>query len=289
MPRHRAETRHLRTGVAGLAVVLGLWCTGDSAAPTHPATTQRPVAADPVPLAAPVPPAVSLPPEATASSSPPGGNPAPGTAGPGAATTSGPGAATPSGPPDPPSAGTSALPAPGATASGAPAPGAPARGPASEPRPRALPASAPVRLTIGAIGVEDRLMTLDRRPDRTLEVPPEHPGAPAGWYRRSPAPGQVGPAVLLGHVNATGGGPGVFADLHRLTAGDRIVVARADGSTAEFAVDAVERHAKDSFPTLRVYGNTAGPELRLVTCDGFDPATGSFDENLVVYASLIRS
>ncbi len=276
MPRHRAETRHLRTGVAGLAVVLGLWCTGDSTAPSHPTTAQRPVAGHPVPLAAPVPPAVSLPPEATASSSP-----APGTAGPGAATTSGlPGA---------PTAGTSALPAPGATASGAPAPGAPARGPASEPRPRALPASAPVRLTIGAIGVEDRLMTLDRRPDRTLEVPPEHPGAPAGWYRRSPAPGQVGPAVLLGHVNATGGGPGVFADLHRLTAGDRIVVARADGSTAEFAVDAVERHAKDSFPTLRVYGNTAGPELRLVTCDGYDPATGSFDENLVVYASLIRS
>ncbi|MGQ1839019.1 class F sortase [Kocuria turfanensis] len=151
-----------------------------------------------------------------------------------------------------------------------------------------MPASAPVRLTIGTLGVEDRLMTLDRRPDRTLEVPPEHPGAPAGWYRRSPTPGEVGPAVLLGHVNATGGGAGVFADLHRLVPGDRIAVARADGSTAEFTVDAVERHAKDSFPTLRVYGNTAGPELRLITCEGYDPATGSFDENLVVYASLAR-
>ncbi|WP_370831767.1 class F sortase [Kocuria sediminis] len=217
MPRHRAETRHLRTGVAGLAVVLGLWCTGDS--PTPPATAQRAVAEHPVPRAAPAPPEAADP----------------------------------------------------------------------ESRPRALPASAPVRLTIGAIGVEDRLMTLDRRPDRTLEVPPEHPGAPAGWYRRSPTPGEAGPAVLLGHVNATGGGAGVFADLHRLTIGDRIAVARADGSTAEFAVDAVERYAKDSFPTLQVYGNTAGPELRLITCDGYDPETGAFDENLVVHASLVRS
>ncbi|MGX5358474.1 class F sortase [Kocuria sp. KH4] len=246
MPRHRAETRHLRTGVAGLAVVLGLWCTGDSTAPTHPATAPRAAAEHPAPRAA--------PPEAAAFSALEAAAPAPGTGGPGAA-----------------------------------APRAPAPTADREDRPRALPASEPVRLTIGAIGLEDRLMSLDRRPDRTLEVPPEHPGAPAGWYRGSPTPGEVGPAVLLGHVNATGGGAGVFADLHRLAPGDRIAVARADGSTAEFAVDAVERYAKDAFPTLRVYGNTAGAELRLITCDGYDPATGAFDENLVVHASLVRS
>ncbi len=169
----------------------------------------------------------------------------------------------------------------------APTPAAPTAGPGTGPG--VLPASAPVQLTVGRIGLEDRLMTLGRRPDRTLEVPPEHPGSPAGWYRDSPTPGEAGPAVLLGHVNATGGGPGVFADLHRLAPGDRIAVARADGSTAVFAVDAVERYPKDAFPTLRVYGNTAGPELRLITCDGYDPATGWFAENLVVYASLVRS
>ncbi|MFI7495772.1 hypothetical protein ACH9D2_13795 [Kocuria sp. M4R2S49] len=32
----------------------------------------------------------------------------------------------------------------------------------------------------------------------------------------------------------------------------------------------------------------SGPELRLITCDGYDPAAGSFDENLVGHASLVH-
>ncbi|MFW6188148.1 MAG: sortase domain-bontaining protein, partial [Actinomycetota bacterium] len=91
----------------------------------------------------------------------------------------------------------------------------------------------------------------------------------------------------LGHVNATDGGPGVFAGLRSLAPGDRIEVTREDGTTAVFAVDRGEAYAKDAFPTLEVYGNTAGPELRLITCDGHDPATGLFDDNYVVYAKLV--
>ncbi|MFC6258171.1 sortase domain-bontaining protein, partial [Kocuria oceani] len=125
------------------------------------------------------------------------------------------------------------------------------------------------------------------RDNGSLDVPPGDPGAPAAWYTGSPAPGEVGPAVLLGHVNATGGGPGVFADLRQLAPGDRIEVAREDGSTAVFAVDRGEQYGKDDFPTLEVYGNTADAELRLITCDGYDPATGEFDDNYVVYASLV--
>ena len=99
-------------------------------------------------------------------------------------------------------------------------------------------------------------------------------------------PGQPGPAVLLGHVNATGGGPGVFADLRALQPGDLIEVGREDGSTVQFVVERAEQYGKDNFPTLEVYGNTDGAELRLITCDGFDPATGTFDDNFVVYAAL---
>ena len=53
-------------------------------------------------------------------------------------------------------------------------------------------------------------------------MPPTVPGAPAGWYSGSPSPGEVGPAVFLGHVNATDGGPGVFANLRGLTPGTEI-------------------------------------------------------------------
>ncbi len=170
-------------------------------------------------------------------------------------------------------------PAPAATASSATAPSG-----TLSPAPAVAD---PVSLTVPATGTESELLHLGLREDGTLAVPPEGPGSPASWYTGSPAPGERGPAVLLGHVNATGGGPGVFADLRALEPGDRIEVARQDGSTAVFAVERGEQYGKDDFPTLEVYGNTEEPELRLITCDGYDPATGEFEDNYVVYASLV--
>lgn len=153
-------------------------------------------------------------------------------------------------------------------------------------QPAVLTASKPVSLTIPSAGVDSTLLHLGLREDGALEVPPVPAGSPASWFTGSPTPGERGPAVLLGHVNATGGGAGVFANLRTLKPGDRIEVAREDGTTAVFTVDRGEQYGKDSFPTLEVYGNTEDAELRLITCDGFDAGTGTFEDNYVVYASL---
>lgn len=91
---------------------------------------------------------------------------------------------------------------------------------------------------------------------------------------------------MLGHVNSPNGRGGVFADLRKLSAGAEINVSRADGSIAVFTVERGALYSKNDFPTLEVYGNTAGSELRLITCDGYDPATGLFDDNYVIYAKL---
>lgn len=142
-------------------------------------------------------------------------------------------------------------------------------------------------MEVPSIGLRTELLSLGLRADGSLEVPQDAgSGAPAGWYSGSPAPGERGPAVVLGHVNALGGHKGVFADLRRLAPGAEVSVARADGSTAVFVVDHGAIYSKDSFPTVEVYGNTAGSELRLITCDGYDPATGLFEDNYVVYAKL---
>ncbi|AUI50896.1 class F sortase [Arthrobacter crystallopoietes] len=150
-----------------------------------------------------------------------------------------------------------------------------------------LPESPPVTVTIPSLGVQSQLLRLGLQNNGTLEVPPGDPGSPAGWYIHSPTPGERGPAVILGHVNAYGNGPGVFAGLRELKAGDTIEVDREDGTTAVFTVDRAEAYSKDTFPTETVYGNTAGSELRLITCDGYDSDTGRFDDNYVVYAKLV--
>ena len=148
------------------------------------------------------------------------------------------------------------------------------------------PVPAPLSVSVPAIGLQSPLVRLQLRADGALEVPPTVPGAPAGWYSGSPSPGEVGPAVFLGHVNATDGGPGVFANLRAMTPGTEITVHRADRSAAVFTVARAAAYSKNDFPTLEVYGNTKGPELRLITCDGYDPSTGLFNDNYVVYAKL---
>jgi sortase (surface protein transpeptidase) len=167
------------------------------------------------------------------------------------------------------------------------APPAPATPPAATPTAAPEPVAAPVSVSLPSIGVTSDLMELDLNDDGTVEVPPLEADDRAGWYDRGPAPGAVGPAVILGHVDSAQYGPGVFFDLGALTPGDRVEVTRADGTVAVFAVDRVERHPKDDFPTIEVYGDTPDPQLRLITCGGdFDSSARSYLDNIVVFASL---
>ncbi len=144
-------------------------------------------------------------------------------------------------------------------------------------------------LSIPDIGVTTTLLTLARDDKGEAEVPPGEAGSPAGWYKFSPTPGELGPSVILGHVNTTTIAEGVFYRLHELKEGEQFSVTRADGTVAVFAVDRTEVFKKAEFPTLAVYGNTDRAEIRLITCGGYEPSTGDFVENTVVYGHLLSS
>ena len=147
--------------------------------------------------------------------------------------------------------------------------------------------SAPVRLQIPSIGVDSDLTPLALQEDGAIEVPLT--GFPAGWYTGAPTPGELGPAVIVGHVDWDGR-PGVFYELRDLEVGTEIAVARADGSTALFRVTRLEQYPKDAFPTDEVYGDVDHAGLRLITCAGsFDRQAGSYRDNLIAYAELVRS
>ena len=168
----------------------------------------------------------------------------------------------------------------------------PRRRPAPRRRPPTPPSGGPpappsrVAVSIAAIGVQSELITLGLNPDGTLAVPEPGPDYDkAAWFDGSPRPGDLGPAVIEGHVDSAANGPSVFYRLGELVVGDRVDVTRADGSVVAFEVYEVRVVPKDDFPTLDVYGNTDGPELRLITCGGpFDSAAGSYVDNVVVLA-----
>ena len=150
--------------------------------------------------------------------------------------------------------------------------------------------SEPVHLAIPAIGVNTALIPLGLNPDGTIAVPPLGRTAPAGWYRYLATPGEIGPAVLLGHVDSARDGPAVFFRLSELRAGDAITVRRADGRTAAFTVTRVEEYPKEAFPTETVYGGLDHPGLRLVTCGGtYDKIRRQYRGNVVAYATYTGS
>lgn len=148
----------------------------------------------------------------------------------------------------------------------------------------AIRRSAPQRVEIPAIGVDAKVVRLDRGQDGVIERlnRPEL----TGWFGGGKAPGEHGAAVMFGHVDSRVSGPAVFYRLGELRPGDTVTVTRSDGSRPRFVIDSVETFAKESFPTRRVYGPTAGPELRLVTCGGpYDPDEGYLD-NVIAFAHL---
>ena len=149
-----------------------------------------------------------------------------------------------------------------------------------------MPASAPTRLTIQKIGVNAPFTPLSMDATGVLQPPPADNRNLAGWYRGGPTPGEIGSAIVAGHVD-TKTGPAVFLLLSFLKKGDTARITRADGTTATFTVDDVETFSKGAFPDQRVYGDTPDAELRIITCGGaFDRKTRDYQANVVVFAHL---
>jgi hypothetical protein len=146
----------------------------------------------------------------------------------------------------------------------------------------APPASRPH--AVPAIGVDTPVESLGLAADGTLQQPAGW--QIAGWYRGSVPPGDVGPSIIIGHVDSING-PAVFFRLRQLRPGQRAIVIGRDGQPASFVIDQVTSYPKSNFPVDAVYGPSSVPELRLVTCTGdFDYAARSYLDNLVVSAHL---
>jgi hypothetical protein len=169
-------------------------------------------------------------------------------------------------------------PSPAAAAAGAV--GAAAKGPS-------LGRSVPVSVSIPEIGVRSNLLSLGLNPDGSIAVPSLATSADkAAWYKYSVTPGQVGSAVIEGHVDSYRG-PAVFFRLGALRPGNHINVTLADGITAVFRVTGVREYAKADYPAEMIYGPTDYAALRLITCGGgFDVATHHYLKSVVVFAVL---
>jgi hypothetical protein len=165
-------------------------------------------------------------------------------------------------------------------ATSVPAPAAPAAQSAAPVKPGVTPTD----FSLPRLGITSSLVPVGLAKDGSMAVPSVHQPKQAAWFEPGPEPGQEGPAVIVGHIDGDHI-PGVFYKLAEVHEGDQISVTLKDGRKIAFVVYKTESVPKNGFPADRIFGYTAGPELRLITCGGeFDSTARSYKNNTVVYA-----
>ncbi len=138
----------------------------------------------------------------------------------------------------------------------------------------------PDRIAIPAARVDTVVDAVDTDRAGAIRVPSL---GRAGWYEGGPRPGEPGRAVIIGHLD-TERGPGLFARIPSLQAGEAIRITDRRGAERRYEVVGSVQVRKDRFPTEEVYGGSGGTALVLVTCGGpYDEERG-YRDNILVYA-----
>jgi sortase (surface protein transpeptidase) len=143
----------------------------------------------------------------------------------------------------------------------------------------------PTQLRIPSLGVDAPFVQLGLNKDQTIETPKGD--AEVGWFIHGAKPGDIGPAVVVGHLDSVRG-PAVFQNLKNIKVGDEIAIQRADGSTVTYRAESMSQYKQDSFPTQEVYGPIDYAGLRLITCAGqYSKQADRYSDNFIVYGRLV--
>ncbi len=151
-----------------------------------------------------------------------------------------------------------------------------------------LDMSSGARLLIPALGVDAPIEPVGILSNGALSVPRKNPWTGVGWYKDGPVPGQLGSAVIDGHLDRPRGVPAVFWNLHQLHIGDRVTIVSAQGEALHFHVLQLQVYQPDKAPLAKIYGDTSGRYLNLITCAGsWVPSQHQTAERLIVYTQML--
>jgi LPXTG-site transpeptidase (sortase) family protein len=139
----------------------------------------------------------------------------------------------------------------------------------------------PVRLVIPEINVDAQVQYMGVTQSRDMGVPSNIKDV--GWYEYGANPGNVGSAVIDGHLGV--GERGVFADLNKLKKGDEFFVVDKEGQKITFVVRETKIYDKDDNAQDVFYSTDGGAHLNLITCSGpYDISIHGILNRLVVFA-----
>ncbi|NTU46488.1 class F sortase [Candidatus Roizmanbacteria bacterium] len=142
----------------------------------------------------------------------------------------------------------------------------------------------PTRLIITSLGIDTQVEHVGKDARGAMDVPKNEWNV--GWYKLGAMPGEMGSAVLDGHLD-TATGPAIFAHLARLQIGDEIRVIDGEGGEKIFHVFQKQTFSDATFPIEEVFGKKDGRYLNLITCSGvFNHVTKNYVDRLVIFSRL---
>jgi LPXTG-site transpeptidase (sortase) family protein len=109
-------------------------------------------------------------------------------------------------------------------------------------------------------------------------------GSRAGYLEGTAFPTLPGNSVLTGHVYMANGKPGPFLGLDQLQWGDEITI-RAFGSRYTYSLRSVEQVSPNNLSPLK---HKDGTWITLLTCKGYNEATGTYSNRIAVQAVLVK-
>jgi sortase A len=146
----------------------------------------------------------------------------------------------------------------------------------------------PQRLSIPGLGIDAKVQQVGLNTKGNMGTPNNF--TDVAWYKLGPRPGEIGSAVIDGHVDNGLALSGVFKHLEDIKIGDDVYVTREDGKKLHFrVVDKATYPYADTSANETVFANKDGSRLNLVTCTGDWVATQkTYTDRLVVFTKLVE-
>lgn len=151
-----------------------------------------------------------------------------------------------------------------------------------------LGAGEPRVLSIPKLGISTMVEPVGQDATGRMATPEEVVNV--SWWMLGTKPGNLGAAVMAGHLDTPTGSPAVFFYLDGLALGDEVEVTDKDGQVHVFVVKRKEIYKDSEFPIEEVFLDPDGKSLNLITCTGdWDKEENSYQDRLVVFTELVGS
>jgi LPXTG-site transpeptidase (sortase) family protein len=146
----------------------------------------------------------------------------------------------------------------------------------------------PARLEIPSLMINAAVQYTTTKANGSMGTPTNF--VDVAWYKSGPAPGQIGSAVIDGHVDNGLALAGVFKHLKDIKVGDAVYVVTNAGTKLTFVVNAVNIYPYNTPPPTNIFSSGDNlSHLNLITCTGDWVAQGkTYNERLVVYTTLVQ-